>query len=323
MQRDVNHPVVHRWAVATVCVALLPICAGALVTTLGAGMAFTDWPGSDGHNMMAYPFWQATRDKFIEHSHRLAAVLVGISTIVTAGVVWRRESRAWVRWLAIGLLLGVVGQGVLGGQRVLLESRGLAFVHGSFAALLFGLMGAVAVVTSDGWRLADRLAISHSLKGLLCWAGGTVLAVYLQYSLGGLVRHQGSHLYLHLGWAFAVAMFVLGLALGCLAANLPWVKAPAALLAFLILGQLMLGAATWVTKYGMGDQVVKEGSPVQVTIRTLHTLTGMAIVLATVVVTLRLLRLEWCRRMRLKGSRSETAASFPLPAGQASVGGAR
>src|SRR5262245_4864090 len=43
------NPWVHRLAVLTACAALLPIVMGALVTTTDAGMAFRDWPTSDGH----------------------------------------------------------------------------------------------------------------------------------------------------------------------------------------------------------------------------------------------------------------------------------
>ena len=39
----------HRFAVATCCAALLPIVVGAIVTTMRWGMAFSDWPSSDGH----------------------------------------------------------------------------------------------------------------------------------------------------------------------------------------------------------------------------------------------------------------------------------
>ena len=45
----------HRIAVTLLVTTWLQICAGGLVTTLGAGMAFEDWPTSDGQNMFLYP----------------------------------------------------------------------------------------------------------------------------------------------------------------------------------------------------------------------------------------------------------------------------
>ena len=53
---------VHVLAVITAVVSLAPIGLGSLVTTLGAGMAFPDWPTSDGQGMMAYPWLQSSGD---------------------------------------------------------------------------------------------------------------------------------------------------------------------------------------------------------------------------------------------------------------------
>ena len=78
-------PLVHRMAVGTAATALLPIVMGAVVTTLGAGMAFLDWPSSDGQNMLLYPWLKdlaaGHTDKFVEHGHRLAGMLVGFWSI--------------------------------------------------------------------------------------------------------------------------------------------------------------------------------------------------------------------------------------------------
>ena len=75
MNQTAFHPWLHRLAVLTAVVALLPIVMGALVTTKDAGMAFRDWPSSDGHGMLAYPWLKSAGDKFLEHGHRLGGVL--------------------------------------------------------------------------------------------------------------------------------------------------------------------------------------------------------------------------------------------------------
>ena len=79
---------VHRVALVTAVVSLLPIALGSLVTTLGAGMAFLDWPSSDGHGMLAYPWWKSSGDKFVEHGHRLAGVLIGLCSVGLFVVAW-------------------------------------------------------------------------------------------------------------------------------------------------------------------------------------------------------------------------------------------
>ena len=140
----------HRYAVLTAAVALLPIGMGALVTTLDAGMAFLDWPTSDGQNMFLYPWlldFQANREKFVEHGHRLAGSLIGLLSIGLVALTLRRESRRWVRALSIGILAAVILQGLLGGFRVIADARVAALVHGAFASLIFSTITVFALVT--------------------------------------------------------------------------------------------------------------------------------------------------------------------------------
>ncbi len=87
MSSPTYQPWVFRLAVLTAGVALLPIVMGGLVTTLQAGMAFPDWPSSDGHGMLSYPWLKSTGDKFLEHGHRLAGMLIGCVSIVLAIVL--------------------------------------------------------------------------------------------------------------------------------------------------------------------------------------------------------------------------------------------
>src|SRR5215467_12072983 len=116
-------PFLFWLAVATAATALLPIAVGALVTTLDAGMAFSDWPTSDGQGMLTYPWLKSAGDKFVEHGHRLAGILIGCVSIVFAAACFTLEPRRWVRWCGVGVLLAVITQGLLGGGRVLADAR--------------------------------------------------------------------------------------------------------------------------------------------------------------------------------------------------------
>ena len=197
MNSPVSNRLAHRFAVATAILALLPIVFGAVTTTLDAGMAFPDWPSSDGHNMLTYP-WLATvktaTDKFVEHGHRLAGMLIGICSIALAAVLWRTESRGWVRGLGLGILLCVILQGLLGGTRVLWDERVLAMVHGTFAAWVFTLIACVAMFTSSTWANMLHEAPRRSLVSWKPLALLTPVVINGQYMLGGLVRHFGAKL---------------------------------------------------------------------------------------------------------------------------------
>src|SRR5258708_2331365 len=82
------------------------VTLGAFTTSIGAGMAFSDWPLSNGSlNPIG---WLDNLSMFAEHSHRLSAGLMSAITIVLAFWLQRSEERAWVRklaWFAVGLVL--------------------------------------------------------------------------------------------------------------------------------------------------------------------------------------------------------------------------
>jgi cytochrome c oxidase assembly protein subunit 15 len=286
-------PGLHRLAVLTACVALLPILAGAVVTTKDAGMAFQDWPGSDGYNMLLYPWLKSAGAKFLEHGHRLAGIVIGLASIAVALIASRCERRVWVRRSAYGVLAAVVLQGVLGGYRVLLDERGLAFVHGSFAALVLALMASVAVMTSRAWHLASARTDRRPPARLGFLALVTCACVFVQYLLGGLVRHNGMALHAHLGFAILAALVVVCFAMYAMATGIPWLRVPASLLAFLTIAQLALGAGAWVTKFGFDGYVATYGSLLQDVMRTSHVLCGMLLFVTTVVLALRIARLLW------------------------------
>ncbi len=317
-------PWLHRLAVLTACVALLPILMGALVTTKDAGMAFKDWPNSDGHNMLAYPWLKSVGDKFLEHGHRLAGVLIGITSILLVVVAGVAEPRRWVKAMAACVLGSVITQGILGGSRVLLDQRGLAFVHGSFAALVMALMISLAVVTSRTWFVfVSQSPVSQSsggkLRRLHLLAMATSGVVFVQYVLGGLLRHQGMMLHEHLGFAFVAALLVVWLAISAAASGADWLRSPAAGLAVLTIVQLALGAGAWVVRFGFGDYVAVYGSTLQVAVRTGHVLCGMLLFVTTVLLTVRVARLHWMSSRSLRSEQSVGAFNVSLPL----AGGAR
>src|SRR5437868_14578265 len=130
----------HRLVVALALVTFPLIWVGGLVTTYDAGMAVPDWPGTYGYNLLRYP-WQTwiagPWDLFIEHGHRLFGAAVGMLTIVFVVTTFRCDSRPWMRMASVGALLFVIGQGMLGGLRVVLNERLLAQIHGCVGPAFF------------------------------------------------------------------------------------------------------------------------------------------------------------------------------------------
>ncbi len=134
--------------------------------------------------------------------------------------------------------------------------------------------------------------------------------VFIQYILGGLLRHQGRVLYEHLGFAFVAALMAIWLAMVAMATGSGWLRRPAIGLAALTMVQLALGAGAWVTKFGFDDYVAVYGSHVQVVTRTAHVMCGMLLFATCVVLTVRIARLQ---RLSQGNARFPSdAASFDL-----------
>ncbi len=284
------------------------------MTSYDAGMAVPDWPTTYGYNLFLYP-WQTwvlgPWDLFIEHGHRLFGAAVGMLTIGLLLTVWFREPRRWVLYAALGALGLVCAQGVLGGMRVMLDERTLAQIHGCVGPLFFAYTAALVAFTSKWWRTASR-NMAPRAGGLQRLAIATAAIAYGQLVLGTFVRHlseettQGQF---RMAVVFHLIMAVfLALHVGLLAFRITrsfggerLLVRPAIALVGLILLQLGLGAATWLTHYGppawfsgyswAASFTVVDQSPLQIHVTTAHVACGSLIFAVAVTIAVRSLRL--------------------------------
>ena len=210
-QPHATSPWPRRLAWATVGATVPLLLLGGTVTTLRVGMAVPDWPTTFEQNMFAYPLSAMLENTgvFWEHTHRLWGALVGFLVLSTFVAVQWKERRGTPRVLAAFALLGVIGQGLLGGLRVLENSPQLAFLHGSLAQAVFALFVALAITLSVRWIQAEARPCKRT-RGLRRWALATVVVVYGQIVLGAWLRHTGLHALLgaHIVLAGAVIVCV-------------------------------------------------------------------------------------------------------------------
>lgn len=329
----------HRWAVLLVGATFPLIWVGGLVTTYKAGMAVPDWPTTYGYNPFLYPLatWlHGSWDIFIEHGHRLWGTVVGCVTIGFVASAWLQDGRRWLRYCAWGALAAVIFQGVLGGMRVRLDETLLARIHGCVGPAFFAYATLLAVFTSGWWRrVAEQRPadarqapgssgrISSPIAGALVrLACATALLAYVQIVLGSLLRHvplgTGPATFRAAVWAHVLMAIVLTIEVLWLSARTCYAERrqgrlvrPALALGLLVLGQLSLGAGTWVQKYGWPtwaadaawtaggtvlDYTVTSGSRVQAWITTLHVATGSLILATTVMLAARMTRLAFVAR---------------------------
>jgi cytochrome c oxidase assembly protein subunit 15 len=251
----------HRWAWLLACATFPLICVGGLVTTTGAGMAFKDWLSSDGHFMLFYPWLDAEGDKFVEHGHRLLGAMAGFLAIALVIVTYRSESRTWVRRYSWLILAGVILQGALGGMRVVFDERTLALIHGCTGPAFFALCVGMVVVTSQWWRDAATVIATDGNKKFFRLAVTTTALAYLQLVAGAFLRHSPhlvnpsaatifrTALYFHL--LLALAITVHAVLIGWQSYRNKLERGHSAVLAALVAFQILLGASTWMVKYGL------------------------------------------------------------------------
>ena len=175
------------------------VTLGAFTTSIGAGMAFPDWPLSNGS--INPEGWLEDVSMFAEHSHRLSGMMMGLITIGLAVWISRVEERRWVRHLAWWALGIVIFQGLIGGNRVLLDrlhvpgfqmslGQMLRVPHGVLAQLYACLLIGIAVACSRSW-IERPLAIGDRVRrvGLVCCA-----LLVLQLIIATTMRHNGAGL---------------------------------------------------------------------------------------------------------------------------------
>ena len=201
-----------RFALLSACITAPLLFIGGLVTTTGSGMAVPDWPNSFGANMFLYPLGNAGVGVFLEHSHRLFGTLVGLAAIVTAVWTLSAEHRRWVKVLAVAVLALVIIQGVLGGQRVEMNARLLAMLHGILGQLTFALFVALAVVLAPAYQTATPITDFASGKKVRILLAAATHSTILQLVFGAMYRHfrdqpGGRHaLMSHIVFSFVVVL---------------------------------------------------------------------------------------------------------------------
>lgn len=291
-------PLVQKMAIATILVALLPIGIGSVVTTLKAGMAFADWPTSDGENMLLYNFFKDLRhtDRLVEHTHRLAGMLIGVFTIAMVAVTFWKEKTGWVRKWSLAILVAVIVQGLLGGLRVIQNAQAMAMVHSITGGLFFAMCFVFAHSVSRPGQLArQQESAKDSRVSPILFYVALILPVLVvgQYFLGGMFRHLGTMLHEHVIGAIVVFLAAVYVIIGLWRSDSVRLRNRMKWLGAALVLQISLGLGAWATKLGIPyiGYVASVNSLLQSVICSLHTIGGMFLLAtsATVAVELWLL----------------------------------
>lgn len=235
-----------RLAVGVMVAMAATVLKGALTTSTGSGMAYPDWPLSNGQVMPETSY--TTVPGFLEHFHRLAAATTGLLALALA--LWLQlgfAGRVAGRTLATAWIGGclILAQGVIGGVGVLKNTPVLTSVtHGTLAQLVFATFALLA------YQLTDRYRATAPLPGVAPGTGrriavAAVVLVVVQTVLGAIGRHanSGHAIWTHAGHAlvvFFVATIATAIAVGKLGAA-PGIRTLSRWIVVLLMTQIALG----------------------------------------------------------------------------------
>jgi cytochrome c oxidase assembly protein subunit 15 len=124
----------------------------------------------------------------------VVSTFAGLALVTGVAATCRtKEPRVWRRWLAVGLLVAVCIQGLLGGLRVVMVELDLAIVHGIFGQLTL-CMGGLLVLASTRWWEATARERSPAGVGLAWGASAVFVLCVGQLVVAAIMRHYDAGL---------------------------------------------------------------------------------------------------------------------------------
>lgn len=290
----------HGFTLLTAVTTVILLAWGAFVTSINAGLAVPDWPSSfnsyDPFN--PWPEWWKLTPILAEHGHRLLGALTGAFTLILAIWTCVADPRRWMKLLAVGVLVLVSIQGVLGGLRVVLLSLNLAVVHACVAQIYFALIIGMALFTSRSWLEGSTGSYpAASVPRLRKLALAAACLLYLQIVLGALLRHPGTGIDpflagLHIAGAIIVSIVIVVVYTFTKRYFRSAVVVSAATRAMfaLLFVQVALGVTAYVIT--IDDAGFLEPSNLQVVVNTSHMVIGALLMGACVLLVYESFRLD-------------------------------
>jgi cytochrome c oxidase assembly protein subunit 15 len=270
------------------CATLVVITAGALVTSNDAGLSVPDWPTSFGYLIKVPHFVGGIR---YEWSHRMVAGTLVSLTLAIAIWTFLVERRRWMRWLAIAAFCTVICQAILGGLTVLLfQPPAVSTAHATVAQTFFCIAVAIALFTGRKWvEEQPRVEFDPRRPSLFTL---TLLSIFVLY-------------------AVIVAFVLTWTVIRALAAysQIEAVRRPAILLLALLITQLCLGFAAFLTRVAWGRDAAQPELPMVVS-TVAHVAVGALLLATTVVLAIQVWRhVPVAFQERVLGRQEEASAA--------------
>jgi heme A synthase len=220
------------------------------------------------------------------------------------------ERRRWLRWLAVGAFCTVITQAILGGLTVLLfQPPWISTAHATVAQTFFCIASAIALFTGRKWvtdrpqedapqtnwpkpkENQPRVEFDSHRPSLFTLTVLSVVVLYVQLILGGMFRHHGMSWWPHVANAAIVAFVLTWTAVRAISPypNIEAVRRPAIVMLSLLITQLCLGFAAFLTRVAWGASAAQPELPM-VASTVAHVAVGALLLATTVVLSIQVWR---------------------------------
>ncbi len=198
-QKSEHKPFLFWFGLGSLIWITFLLYAGGFTTSIRAGMAFLDWPLSNGS--INPEGWLVNDDMMAEHSHRLLGMVMGLLSIGLCISALATGANRQIRRLSVALVALVITQGLVGGLRVKLDALNLnidhnlyaqtfAVLHGTLAQIFLCTLVAFVVMNSRSWNDRDAGFKDTPDRRLGSIGLAACATIVLQLVIGAVMRHS-------------------------------------------------------------------------------------------------------------------------------------
>jgi heme A synthase len=168
----------------------------------------------------------------------------------------------------------------------------ISTAHAAVAQTFFCIAVAVALFTGRKWvEEQPRVEFDGRRPSLFTLTLLSIFVLYVQLILGGMFRHHGLSWWPHVAHAMVVSFVLAWTAVRALSvyAHIEAVRRPAILMLALLITQLCLGFAAFVTRVAWGRSAVQPELPMVLS-TVMHVAAGALLLATTVVLSIQVWR---------------------------------
>ena len=177
----------RRLAIITTVGICVLVVAGGVVRLTGSGLGCDDWPNCNAERFVDV----SSGHTAIEQANRVLSGLIGIPTLLLAIAAFRqRPRRLGLRWPAVGVLVSVLANGVVGGIAVRADLHPALVQSHFLLAMLSITFGMVAIRRSDPHTQPKAAPFEQRTRRLTAFVTGLTAAAL---ATGTVVTGTGPH----------------------------------------------------------------------------------------------------------------------------------